>query len=115
MHTLFLSTIEVDPAPRNICGNISPGTLRPSTCVRATDLEPNGMSRSSLPTPCGGAGVLTECARNDWRLDVHVDLLTDEKRGTLSRNSIDHLKNAGIYAFGAIARERFLGDDIGLK
>src|SRR5262249_516604 len=73
------------------------------------------MSRSSLPTPCGGAGVLIECARYNRRLDVHVDLLTDEKRGTLSRNSIDHLKNARIYAFGAIARERFLGDDIGLK
>jgi hypothetical protein len=59
-----------------------------------------------------GVRCRRECARYDWRLDVHVDLLTDEKRGTVSRNSMDHLKNAGIHAFGGIARERFLGDDV---
>jgi hypothetical protein len=46
-----------------------------------------------------GVRCRRECARYDWRLDVHVDLLTDEKRGTVSRNSMDHLKNAGIHAF----------------
>src|SRR5262249_34852611 len=111
---------DADPAPGNT-GSISPlyfgrsfvsdRRVRPERHQRAYCVS----CRSSLLVPCPGASILTVCARYDRRLDVHVDLLADEKRGTLSRNSIDHLKNAGIYAFGVIARERFLGDDIGLK
>src|SRR5262245_65212244 len=87
----------------------SPSVRRAFTCVRATILSRTGsasilrIASKLTASPGGGAGVLSECARYDRRLDVHVDLLADEKRGTLSRNSIDHLKNAGIYAFGAIA------------
>src|SRR5262249_805747 len=111
---------DADPAPGNTGSISSPHFGRSFVSDRRVRPERHQRAycvscRSSLLVPCPAATILTVCARYDRCLDVDVDLLTDEKRGILGRNSIDHLKNTGIYAFGAIARERFLGDDIGLK
>src|SRR5438876_4012340 len=70
---------------------------------------------ASLPTSCLGIRVRPDRVGRRRRLDVHIHLLADVQRRILAFHAIDDLKNAGIHTFGALARQRLLGNDVRLE